>query len=104
MASHSAVFSVGPKTLSSTTIDTVTLSGDFQYVDVHNVTGSANLSVTVKDGSAPDDPVAGANDTWVVPEGRSRRIKPTGFSGSSSSVVVKVLGNGNVYIVEGAEA
>jgi hypothetical protein len=104
MASHSAVFSIGPKTLSTTTVDTCTLTGsDFDLIDVTNVTGSANLTVTVKDGSAPDDPVAGANDNYVVPTGRTRRIKPTGFSGSSSSVVVKVLGNGNVYLVEGVQ-
>lgn len=102
MATHTAVFSVGPKTLTSTTIDTVTLTGsDFDQIDVTNLTGSENLTVTAKDGSAPADPVAGANDNYVVPQGRTRRIRPTGFSGSSSSVVVKVLGDGNVYLVEG---
>jgi hypothetical protein len=105
MASHTAVFSIGPKTLSTTTVDTCTLTGsDFDQVDVTNITGSANLTVTAKDGSAPDDPVAGANDNYCIPTGRTRRIRPTGFSGASSAAVIKVLGNGNVYLVEGVQA
>lgn len=96
MASFSAAFSVGPKTLTGTTVDAITLTSLGRYVDIHNISGTSPLYVTLG-VSAPADPVAGANDVLVVPAGRTRTINmwypPT-------AVIIKVLGSGNEYLVE----
>ena len=99
MATVTATRTTGRVTLSGTTIDTVTISqGPF---DVCNWTGSADLTVTYALNNAPTDPVAGAAETFAVPAGTSRRIDAP--SGSvPGTVKIKVLGNGNVYSVDGA--
>lgn len=99
MASYSAAFLVGPKTLSGTGIDTITLTNDLTHVDVQNLTGDTTLTVTANRGTAPSNPVAGAADNYFIPAGMFRTIKLSGSTGADA--VVKILGNGNSYAVEG---
>lgn len=90
-------------TLSTTTIDTVTLTGSPLKVDVINrgAQGDAPLYVTwAFDGSTPDDPVADADETEVVMAGGYVTIADANGA-RPASFVVKVLGNGNSYSVCG---
>jgi hypothetical protein len=84
-------------TLSTTVVDTVTLVGGMTRVVVSNpVAAAADIYFTVSlTGTAPVDPVVAANDTYKVPAGKSKSIYARG------GVIIKVLGNGNVYDVEG---
>ena len=89
-------------TLTGTTVDTVTLSGPLQRVTVINraAAGSADLWVTIsQSATAPADPVAEADDTYWVPAGGFKTFAATGGDG----VIIKVLGNGNAYSVEGEQ-
>lgn len=102
MATVNCTDTSGLVTLSGTTVDTVNMNaGPF---DVCNWTGATDLTVTyaVNGGSAAT-PVAGAAETWAVPAGTSRRIEgPLGAFMASDVIQVKVLGNGNVYSIDGA--
>lgn len=100
MATVNCTNTTGRVTLSGTTVDTVNMNaGPF---DVCNWTGATDLTVTyaVNGGSAAT-PVAGAAETWAVPAGTSRRIEGPSI-GLNDALQVKVLGNGNVYSVDGA--
>lgn len=87
-------------TLSGTTVDTVTLTGAVRRVTVINraAAGSADLWVTISNtATAPSDPVSAADETYWIP--------PQGFKtfAASGGAIVKVLGNGNAYSVEGEQ-
>lgn len=97
MATITCSRTTGTKTLSGTTIDTITInSGPF---DVCNWTGATDLTVTWEAGTAVD-PVAGAAETFRVPAGTARRIDPSWVG--PNPIQVKVLGNGNTYSVDRA--
>lgn len=101
MATYEAAFSVGPKTLDSTTIDTVTLTlTDWaRYVDVHSLDGTTDLTVTVARGTAPADPVPGNDDQIVIPSGRSYTIDTAAYDGDGDTII-KVLGDANRYLIQ----
>jgi len=95
MASNSAVSSISA-TLSTTTVDTCTLTGDCDAgVRVWNLTGTTSLYVTIG-GTAPAAPTAGGDNCFVVPAG-IWRVLPGNYHGGC---VVKVIGNANAYVVE----
>lgn len=95
MASYSAARAVH-KTLTGTTVDTVTLASSADSVEVINRSGTDPLYVTVNG----DVPTAAGDNTHIVLAGGFKEIPvpPTG-----SSIVVKVIGNGNAYTVEAVE-
>lgn len=86
-------------TLSTTVVDSVTLSGAVRQIAVTNRDGSNVAWVTV--GSAPADPVASADETFVIPVS-SRKVVWVS-SRARSNMVVKILGNGGAYSVEGTD-
>ena len=95
MAAVSAIQIANP-TLSTTTVDTVTLSGRAETgVRIGNRSGTAYLFVTVGT-TTPADPVAGAAENFCIPAGLWRDIP----FGPITGMIVKVLGNGNDYTVE----
>ena len=87
-------------TLSTTTVDTVTLTGKWRVVEVYNrddaLTG-AMMWVTFNG----EDPVAEAAGCYPVPPGTAfeRSVTPNDITGSPEPI--KVLGNGNDYTVAG---
>lgn len=99
MADITCTRTTGNVTLTGTTVDTVTMTGG--PFDVCNWTGATDLTVTysVPSGTAAT-PVAGAEETWRVPAGTSRRIDPGWVV--PGTFQIKVLGNGNVYSIDGA--
>lgn len=101
MATINATRTTGRVTLTGTTVDTVTLASGPAF-DVCNWSGATDLTVTYAVGAtAPSNPVAGAAETYAVPAGTSRRVEVPPNS-SVDSLRVKVLGNGNIYSVDGA--
>lgn len=97
MASITCVKTSGKVTLSGTTVDTVTVSEAGEMI-ICNWTGSSDLTVTWGlNGSVPATPVAGAAETFSVPAGMARRLQQQSYN---SPMILKVLGDGNVYSVE----
>lgn len=92
MASYPAARAVH-KTLTGTTVDTVTLSSSADFVEVLNYSLTDLLWVRV-DGVTP---VAAADDTHRIPPNRGKVIA---VPANRASVEVLVLGNGNAYTVE----
>lgn len=82
-------------TLSTTTVDTVTLTVPCQFIEVTNRSGSATIWFTV-DGTVP---TAAGDDVEFVLPGQSLPVPVIGAA--DSGAVVKVLGNGNDYTVAG---
>lgn len=88
-------------TLSTTTVDTVTLNGPISRVTVINraAAGGTDLAVTIStNGTAPATPTQQGDDTYWIPAGGGFKTFAAG-----SGVIVKVLGNGNAYSVEGEQ-
>lgn len=91
-------------TLSTTTVDVARLTQPWDYIEVTNLNSSEILTVT-DDGAT--DPTAGLEGATVVPPSQSkvlkaRRLNPTGdLSGTVTCHEIRVLGNGNAYVVEG---
>lgn len=79
------------KTLTGTTVDTVTLTGSPDRAEVSNRSGSATLWLTK--GASAAAPVAEANGTDFVLPGQSLEIE------MASDGVVQILGNANAYSV-----
>ncbi len=101
MASYSAVRSVH-KTLTGTTVDTITLTGTIKKVAVLNraAAGAADLSITHGEaGTTPAAPTALVDDSEFVAPGGFVELNPLLSPGDS--VVVKIIGNGNAYSVIG---
>lgn len=89
-------------TLSTTTVDTVTLQGHWVAVEVINreVPGGADLWVTAgKEGDIVATPSAALNDSYLVPAGTSAVIVIG--QGASVRPQVKIIGSGNAYGVVG---
>jgi hypothetical protein len=93
-------------TLTGTGVDTVQLAAAPRFVQVLNLDGTADLTVTwlsLDYGTVsplPPDPVAGAVDNRFVPPAGSIILGPFARNGAS---IVKVRGSGNVYAVEAVE-
>ena len=87
-------------TLAGTTVDTVTLSGTATVITVINraAAGGADMWVTFSTTSTvPADPVAEADETYWIPAGGGFKT----FTDPGGGCIIKVLGNGNAYSVEG---
>ena len=98
MATNTAESSI-TATLSTTTVDTCTLSGSLRGIRVWNLTGSTSLYVTVGTTAAQAaTPSAGGDGTMIVPAGIWRVIPGDWPSGAT----VKIIGSGNAYVVEAA--
>jgi hypothetical protein len=85
-------------TLSTTTADTVTLSGDnIRAVEVLNRSGSTTIYFTVNGATA----VAEADETYAVPAGQALVVPLAVGDGyvASANTVLSVVGNGNAYSV-----
>lgn len=100
MAAEAGIFTAHA-TLTTTTVDTVTLSGALTRATVINraAVGGADMWVTISTTStAPSDPVAAADNTyWIPPQGFKT------FRAGGNGIIVKILGNGNAYSVEGEQ-
>lgn len=86
-------------TLTTTTVDTVTLTAPMTRVTVINraAAGAADLWVTISTTTtAPSDPTSAGDNTYWVPAGGFKT-----FHAGGNGCIVKVLGNGNAYSVEG---
>jgi hypothetical protein len=89
-------------TLTTTAVDTVTLSSPCSRVTVSNraASGAADIWFTVgANDVAPTDPVALADDTYWVPAGGFKTVR----GGGNKNTIVKVVGNANEYSVEGEQ-
>jgi mannose-6-phosphate isomerase-like protein (cupin superfamily) len=80
-------------TLTTTTADTVTLTGQGVSLAVTNHDASEKLWFTINGATA----VALADENFIVLPGNTKVL---GVMTTSASVVVSVVGNGNVYSVE----
>lgn len=97
MATITCTKTTGKVTLTGTTVDTVTV-GEAGPMVICNWTGATDLTVTwALNGSTPATPVAGAAETIAVPAGMARSLEMQSYN---SPIILKVLGNGNVYSVE----
>ncbi len=92
MASYSEITSKHA-TLTSTTADTVTITGKWPYVEIINRDATAPMYATAGPATAVTA-VAAADDTIYIPPGGSKVVR-------SYSGVFSVVGNGNAYSVEG---
>jgi hypothetical protein len=110
VASYSGTTSVHNKTLTAATADTVTLSGDFQYVRIVKLStlssgitgGSIYYKVHTSADDAADSPaVAEADGTRVIPDVVAVRNVPTP---STVTILTLISAAGGVrYSVEGAD-
>lgn len=80
-------------TLSSTTVDTITLNQKWEAVEITNADASNALYVRV-DGTAAT--AAGDDCTMILPA--SSKVIALG-----GSTTVSIIGNGNVYSCEGVK-
>lgn len=95
MAAYTAARAVN-KTLSTTVVDTVTLTAPAGRVQVLNRgTGTATIWVTT--GRAPADPTVAGDDVIPVRAGEYVTVG----AGVGGPFVVKVLGSGDPYSVFG---
>jgi hypothetical protein len=76
-------------TLTAATVSTVTLSTDFDRIEVLNVTGTAAIYFTV-DGSTP---VSAADGTFVVPAALQALEVPA-INNAAGNIVVKLISSG----------
>lgn len=106
MASVSGNYAVHAS-LSTTTVDTITITTDAGYLDIYNRTGTADMFVSVDPSdptATPTNPTAAGAGFYAVSQNGDRRTRiPLAGGGRSSTraVVVKIIGNGNAYSVQG---
>jgi hypothetical protein len=93
------VSTVAHATLTTTTVDTVELTSGFQQgARVWNLSGAAQLWVTYgASATATATPTVGGDGCLIVPAGLWRLAN---LGSIGSNVFVKILGNGNEYVVE----
>ena len=100
MASYSAS-KVANKTLSGTTVDTVSITGGWPAIEVVNRSVSSILwAVCGPPGTTPSDPTAAGDNIEPVQPGE-RILVHVGQVTPNVSKIVKVLGSGNDYSVVG---
>ncbi len=105
MASYTAVFAK-EQTLSSTTVDTITLSGapaggGTQFLTIYNQHASNWMYVTWG-ATSPSNPTAGGDDCIPVPPASGTTVRLSAAltsTGANQGLVVKIIGNGNKYNV-----
>ena len=85
-------------TLSGTTVDTVTLTGGHDKVEVKNFDTTNNLPFVHASGSTPTSPTAEVDDSVVLGPGEWTEVRANASLGNT---VVKLIGNGNKYQVRG---
>lgn len=111
MAQYTGILKSRHLTLTGTDVDSLEFpNGEGHAVDVLNRSGAGPLFVTVGIGAAATDltdPVAYADDVILVPAGMGITLKGRS-SGSwrkdeTTSLFVKVLGDGNDYTVQISE-
>lgn len=93
-------------TLTTTTVDTCTISQDWNVVEVSNRTGAADVWFTIgTSDNVPATPTVEGLGCEVVPAGSYATSKAEPLPGTSrvNNVIVKILGNGNMYSVRGIE-
>lgn len=81
-------------TLSTTTVDTVTITAGASQVEVINRDTADYLYITY--GVDPTDPTAAGDDTIVVPPGNAVTIDANG----RTNFKVKIIGDGGGYSVQ----
>lgn len=86
------------KTLSTTTVDTVTFAQTWGRIEITNLDGTTKLYCTFNGAT----PTAGGDDTTEVMTSASK-IVSTLVGPIPGGNVVKIIGNGNVYSVEGVD-
>jgi hypothetical protein len=118
MATDTTATFAAHNTLTSTTVDTVTLQGHFSAVEIANrefdaaagvagadlwvtlgwkgITGNANSD------TVPATPTAALNDAYWVPAGTTLVINVPNHA--QVQPIVKILGNGNKYSVTGLQS
>lgn len=84
-------------TLSTTTVDTVTLNENCSEVLVINYDGTNKVFFTL-DGTTP---AALADDSYVVPITNSTKVRAPLRVSNASPIVVSVVGSGGAYSVVG---
>lgn len=93
-------------TLSGTTVDTVTLTAA-PAVEVSNDApdGSSKIWARCSFTGTPPDPTAGGDDCSPIPPGGVKRFERDALNSidDTGSAVVKIIGNGNAYVVEGVQ-
>jgi hypothetical protein len=90
MASYSSTRAVH-NTLVATTVDTVTLTAQYNRVEILNRSASGDIFVTL-DGSTPS---VGGNDTYVIPAtGVGTFVNPNWTNEPPISTVVKLISSG----------
>jgi hypothetical protein len=103
VASYPCAWSIH-KTLTGTTVDTITFSRSHQYIQITNVSGAVVLIVNGGSvASPPADPTGLDTDVAVVPVGGSNVIDLSDegpWATGNSLAVLKIVGNGNEYIVQ----
>ena len=85
-------------TLTGTTVDSVTLTQGFRSIEVINRDSTDYLWITYG-ASAPADPTSGGDDTLVVPPASALTID----ANNRANFVVKILGDGGAYSVQGVD-
>jgi hypothetical protein len=98
MANYTAPRAVH-NTLTAATVDTITLSSQYNRVEILNRSASGDIFITV-DGSTP---TVGGNDTYVVPAtGVGTFVNPNWTNEPPISTVVKLISSGTpAYSVTG---
>lgn len=92
-------------TLTGTTVDTVTIKGTYQKVEILNRDATNTVWVTLTPANVPNvanlpiDPVAAADEAFPVPPSTAFIYSHDGAS--ALSYKVKILGNGGAYSVIG---
>jgi hypothetical protein len=98
VAAYSAV-SVKSATLSTTVVDTVTLTGGCTVVEVMCRHATQAISFTVGQSGGAATPTALGDNCYVVLAGQRREVAVPGSRAGSSDVEVKIIGSGDPYTV-----
>lgn len=93
-------------TLSTTTVDTVTITTTAGALVIMNKSGAADMYVSIDPANptaTPVDPTAAGAGFYCVPQIGNRSIViglGGGMSSTARAVVLKVIGNANAYSVQ----
>jgi hypothetical protein len=86
--------------LVASAVDTITLNQGFEFVEIINRTGAAEIYYTLDGTTAP---TVGGADCYVIPAAITSRIRANPL-GSRNTTVVKVTSSGTPnYTVQGAD-
>lgn len=103
MATDSAIKSL-TNAFTGTTADTITLLQSYPAVEITNHDSTNAIYVTMDGTSAPTTPVAEADNTTVIPPLTSKVIRSVPRQDvNPNTVVLKLVGSGGKYTVEGVQ-